>query len=272
MSTYFQNVFQEQLGTRTSQCLPWQMAIGNQLFPRNMFIPAGEQSWRAFQRATCCGQWETRTMGLQWQQTWQQSQINIYWHTTGGWELLSQSGRTKAGSTMLDAKSRRSSSDTKWYKADGRRTTAQLSLESAHSCAQVLLSGVAGVLFLQHFSWKAALFSPVQSGVSHIPTASWHSAGVCVLIFIAGRFRGLCKENSISWYSPLFPGTSARLRNSELWPTLAFQCNKLLMFFCTSGGRCLPPCGSWICFPTCDIDTDNWLQNVKENRGTVLWV
>lgn len=84
MSTYFQNIFQEHLGTRASQYLPWQMAIGNQLFPRNMFVPAGEQSWRALQRATCSGQRETRTMGLQWQQTWQQSQINIYWHTTGG--------------------------------------------------------------------------------------------------------------------------------------------------------------------------------------------
>lgn len=204
-STYFQNFIQEQPGTCTSQYLPWQMTTGNRLSPRSVFVPAGEQTLRALQGITYSGQWETRAMGLQWQQTWQQSQINIFWHTTGGGNYYHSRGEPRQDPQCWMPKARTSSSDTKQYKADGRagwRTTAQLFLASAHSCAQVLLSGMAGVLFLQHFSWKAALCSLV--GVSHIPTAGWHSAGVCILIFIAGWFSGLCREKSINWYSTLF--------------------------------------------------------------------
>lgn len=155
--------------------------------PQEMFAPAGEQSCRALQRATSSGQPETGAMGLQWQQTWQQSQINIYWHTNGGESYCHSRAEPRQDPQCWMSKARRSSSDTERYKADGRagwRTTAQLFLASAHSCAQVLLSGIAGVLFLQHFFWKEAFCSPV--GVNHIPTAGWHTAGVCVLLFVAG--------------------------------------------------------------------------------------
>lgn len=130
---------------------------------------------------------EKRAMGLQWQQTWQQSQINIYWHTAGGESYCHSRAEPRQDLRCWMPKARRSSSDTKWCKADGRagwRTTAQLFLASTHSCARVLLSGIAGVLFLQQFFWKAAFCSPV--GVSHIPTAGWHTAGICILIFCAG--------------------------------------------------------------------------------------
>lgn len=130
---------------------------------------------------------EKRAMGLQWQQTWQQSQINIYWHTAGGESYCHSRAEPRQDLRCWMPKARRSSSDTKWCKADGRagwRTTAQLFLASIHSCARVLLSGIAGVLFLQQFFWKAAFCSPV--GVSHIPTAGWHTAGICILIFCAG--------------------------------------------------------------------------------------
>lgn len=51
--------------------------------------PSGTQIARgiinALQRASYSGEWQTRAMGLQWQHNkWQQSHINIYWHTTGG--------------------------------------------------------------------------------------------------------------------------------------------------------------------------------------------
>lgn len=59
---------------------------------------------------------------------------------------------------------------------DGWRTTAQLFLASVHRHAEVLFNGIAGILFLKHFSWKAAFYSP--TGVRHIPTAGWHTAGV----------------------------------------------------------------------------------------------
>lgn len=87
---------------------------------------------------------------------------------------------------MQDAKSQEkqlSHGYAKWYSArkatgrDGWRTMTQLFLASAHSCAKVLFSEIAGVLFFKHFSWKAAFFSPV--GVSHIPTAGWHT-GWCL--------------------------------------------------------------------------------------------
>lgn len=136
-------------------------------------------------------------MGLQWQQnTWQQSQINIYCCTTGGKSYCHSRAerRQDPQCRMPEAQRNSSAMDTQngtWpAKAAGRdgwRTMAQLFLASVHSHAQVLLSGIAGVLFLKNFSWKAAFYSLM--GVSHIPTAGWHTAGVWKRLYT----RFLCR-------------------------------------------------------------------------------
>lgn len=84
---------------------------------------------------------------------------------------------------MPKARRKSSATDTQNYtqaaKADGRdgwRTAAELFLASVHSCVQVLLSGIAGVLFLKHFSWKTAFYNLM--GVNRSPIASWHTAVV----------------------------------------------------------------------------------------------
>lgn len=87
-------------------------------------------------------------------------------------------------------------------KADGRdgwSTAAQLFLASVHGRAQVLLSRIAGVLFLKHFSLKTAFYNLM--GVSHSPTASWHTAVVRMRLhahFLCGLIQGTCEERNIT--------------------------------------------------------------------------
>lgn len=159
---------------------------------------------------------------------------------------------------MQDAKSQEkqlSHGYTKWYLASQSRQEGWVEDNSpiffgqcAESSSSVAQWNSWGIIF-KHFSWKAAFYSPM--GVCHIPTAGWHTAGVWKRLYIHFLCRlilGTCGEKSVICYSTLFPGTSARLRNSELRPTLAFQSNKHLTFFYTSEARCLPHGGSWILF------------------------
>lgn len=125
-------------------------------------------------------------MGLQWQHnTWQQSHINIYRCTTGvraivtvgqNQDRIHDAGCQKPGETaqpwirkMVLSQPRPPGGVGGW------RTMTRLFFGLMHSCAQVLLSRIAGVLFKKHFL-ESSISQP--SGCKLYPTAGWHTAGI----------------------------------------------------------------------------------------------